>query len=303
MSHPHPGPYGPPPIPPQQPNPYAQGHPQGYPQQPAAGGWGPPQAPGPYGPYPPQGGGGKGKAVAITIGALLVVGGIVGGVLFFTGDGDSGGNGGGDNGGGGVPAKMAPYTVEMPQTLLDGKYSKNTSLSSSKDTQDLSNDSKAKEFGIANGTGKKASYENAEKQRLKVTAIYGELADPAKTVDALFADMERAQAKYKNLIETVMEPTAFHPAGFDGVSLKCKTQRLKSSLSNSTVSDVNTCIWGDGSAVGVVEHRVVKTSGVSTGGTSGGMNGVTTAANGTAMSAKELSEATAKVRNEVRKAK
>ncbi|GHC50813.1 hypothetical protein [Streptomyces cinnamoneus] len=291
MSHPQPGPYGPPPIPPQQPNPYAQG----YPQQPAAGGWGPPQAPGPYGPYPPQGGGGKGKAVAITIGALLVVGAIVGGVLFFTGDGDSGGNGGGGDNGGGVPAKMAAYTIEMPQTLLDGKYTKNTSLSSSKDTEDLSNDPKAKEFGILNGTGKKASYENAEKQRLKVTAIYGELADPAKTVDALFADMERAQAKYKDRIETVTETTAYRPAGFDGVSLKCKTQRVKSTLSSLSVSDISTCIWGDGSAAGVVEHRVVKSS--------GGIAGATTSATGDVMSAKELSEATAKVRNEVRKEK
>ncbi|MFI9238479.1 hypothetical protein [Streptomyces sp. NPDC053079] len=293
MSHNQPGPYGPPPIPPQQPNPYSQGFDQGYPQQPAPGGWGQPQAPGPYAQYPPPvppQGGGKGKAIGITIGALVVVGAIVGGVLFFTGGSDSGSGGGGDAGGDGVPAKMAPYTIEMPQTLLDGKYTK-SSTSSSKDSEDLSNDAKAKEFGIANGTGKKGSYTNSEKQRLKVTAVYGDLADPAKTVDALFADMEKSQAKYKDRIETVSETAAYRPLGFDGVSLKCKTQRVKSSLSSSTATDVSTCIWGDASAMGIVEHRVTKGSGSSS------------EATGEVMSAKDLSEATAKVRNEVRKPK
>ncbi|MEU7135211.1 hypothetical protein [Streptomyces sp. NPDC046261] len=295
MSHNQPGPYAPPPIPPQQPNPYGQGYGQGYPQQPAPGGWGQPQAPGPYGQYPPPmppQGGGKGKVIGITIGALVVVGALVGGILFFTGGSDSDEVGGANGDGGGVPAKMAPYTIEMPQTLLDGKYTKSSSLSSSKDTQDLSNDAKAKEFGIANGTGKKGSYTNSEKQRLKVTGVYGDLADPAKTVDALFADMEKNQATYKDRIETVSETAAYRPAGFDGVSLKCKTQRIKSSVSSSSVTEVSTCIWGDASAMGIVEHRVAKSSGSST-----------SSATGNVMSAKELSEATVKVRNEVRKAK
>ncbi|MEU1313268.1 hypothetical protein ABZ419_30850 [Streptomyces cinnamoneus] len=63
----------------------------------------------------------------------------------------------------------------------------------------------------------------------------------------------------------------------------------------SHLTEVSTCIWGDVSAVGIVEHRVVKSS--------GSIADATASATGTVMSAKELSEATAKVRNEVRKAK
>ncbi|MGW1077013.1 proline-rich domain-containing protein [Streptomyces sp. NPDC002537] len=320
MSFNQPGPYGQP-----NPNPYGQGGAPGqpgygYPQQPPApaygqppqpgpygqqppappygapqqGGWGQPQ-PGPYGqqpgmpgqyppPMPPQSGGGKGKAIGITIGALVVVGAIVGGVLFFK------------NGGGGSDGKVAPYTIVLPDSLLDGKFNKQQTPGTA-GSENLADDAKAKEMGITNSTGVAAAYKNAEQQALSVRGIYGEVADPRKTVDAMFALMDEKSKATGATVETVTPVTEFHPSGFDGAVMKCKTLKSTYSMAGITAnSEGSTCVWGDSSAIGFVSHSVTKTSGGITG-------GATTTATGNPMSAKELSEAAAKVRTEVRKNK
>ncbi|MFF5130298.1 hypothetical protein ACFY41_25615 [Streptomyces syringium] len=314
MSYPQPGPYGQ--QPPQQPNPYGQGGAPGqpgygYPQQPPAAPYGQqppygqpqapygaPQQPGPYGQQPPYGqpgvpgqypppmppqGGGKGKTIGIVIGALVVVGAIVGGAVFFMGG--SGGSGG----------EVAPYKMVLPETVLDGKFTKST-LGAGKQSEDIANDKDAKEMGIANGTGVKASYTNAEKQTLSVMGAYGDLADPQKTVDAMIAKMEEGEKTSTSKgakIETVAPWKEFSPSGFDGAVMKCETK--KSTYSVGTISssaEISVCIWGDSSAVGVVRHAVSKTS--SSYGSSA------TGSTGNVMSAKEMSEATAKVRTESR---
>ncbi|MFI9308327.1 hypothetical protein [Streptomyces triculaminicus] len=281
MSHNQPGPYGPPPpIPPQQPQ--------------APGAWGPPQQPGPYygqppmPPMPPQRGGGKGKAIGIAIGAIVAAGAIGGGILFFT----SGSNGQDDS-------RMKPYTIALPEKLLDGKYTKQ-SVDGMKETEDLSNDAKAKEMGIVNGTAVKGSYRNDEKQKLRVTGIYGEIADPGKTADGMLAKMDENQKRsaetFKTSIETVSPTAVYHPNGFDGTVVKCLTQKAdRTAGPTSTHTEVSTCVWADSSAVGIVEHQITKTS--------GGIAGTVTSSSGDVMSAKDLSEATAKIRNAVRKDK
>ncbi|GHG69164.1 hypothetical protein [Streptomyces griseocarneus] len=290
MSHNQPGPYGPPPpIPPQQPQPYGQ---PGQPGQPGA--WGPPQQPGPYygqqpmPPMQPQGGqgGGKGKVIGLAVGAVVVVGAIVGGVLFFTGGSESDG-------------KVKPYTIVMPEKLLDGKYTKQ-SVDGMKETEDISNDAKAKAMGIVNGMAVKGAYRNDEKQKLRVTGLYGEIADPAKTADAMLAKMDENQKRsaetFKANIETVSPTAAYHPGDFDGTVMKCLTQKAdRTAGPTSTHTEVSTCVWADSSAVGVVEHQVTKTS--------GGIAGTVTSASGNVMSAKDLAEATAEIRNAVRKEK
>ncbi|MFI9200367.1 hypothetical protein [Streptomyces sp. NPDC053048] len=290
MSYNQPGPYGPPqpPIPP---------------QQPQAGAWGPQQQPAPYygqqpgmpgqypgmpGPYPPPvppQGGGKGRAIGIAVGAVVVVGALVGGILFFTSGGDGDG-------------KVKPYTMEMPETLFDGKYTK--SKTGSRSPENLSNDAKIKEMGIVNGTGVKGSYANPEKQKLRVTGVYGEVADPNKSVDAMLAKMDENQSRSAStygMKPVLVSPTAvYHPGDFDGAVMKCLTQKAEKSYSStSTHTEVSTCIWGDSSAIGIVEHQVTKTT--------GGFAGTATSASGNVMSAKELSEAAAKIRNAVRKEK
>ncbi|MFI1968159.1 hypothetical protein BLA24_20815 [Streptomyces cinnamoneus] len=324
MSYHQPGPYGQPPQPPQGPNPYGQGGAPGqpgygYPQQPQApygapppppGAWGQPQPPGPYGqqpmpgmpgqyppPVPPQGGG-KGKAIGITIGALVVVGAVVGGFVFLKGGKDD------DGGGGSGSAKaVQPYTIELPQALLDGKYTKVTAPGgqSGDDSKSLADDAKAKEMGIEGGTGVSGSYTSAEKQKLMVVGAYGQLADPKKTVDAMIARMDESEKKNQETmkglqIQTVTAWTEFTPAGFDGAVMKCETKKSTYTMGAvSSTGDLSVCIWGDSSAMGIVRQVVSKTS--------GGIAGGVTSATGEGMSAKELSDATVKVRNEVRKNK
>ncbi|MET9646742.1 hypothetical protein [Streptomyces syringium] len=316
MSYPQPGPYGQ--QPPQQPNPYGQGGAPGqpgygYPQQPPAAPYGQqppygqpqapygaPQQPGPYGQQPPYGqpgvpgqypppmppqGGGKGKTVGIVIGALVVVGAIVGGAVFFMGG--SGGSGG----------DVAPYKMVLPEKLLDGKFTKSGAAGSSADkSENIANDKDAKEMGIANGTGVKASYTSMEKQNLSVMGAYGDLADPEKTVDAMIAKIDESEkkneAKAQGLkIETVTPWKEFSPGGFDGTVMKCETKKSSYSMGTITSSaEVSVCIWGDSSAVGVVRHMVPKNSSPYGGST----------ATGNVMSAGELSEATVKVRTDSR---
>ncbi|MFI9238480.1 hypothetical protein [Streptomyces sp. NPDC053079] len=314
MSFNQPGPYGQPPQPPQGPNPYGQpgyGYPQqppaapaygqqpppppyGAPQQPAQGGWGQPQAPGGWGqqpgmpgqyppPMPPQGGG-KGKAIGITIGALVVVGALVGGAVFFLGGGSDG--------------DVKPYTMVMPESLLGGKFTKTSATTPDKQPKSIADDAEAKAMGIENGTSVGSSYTNAEKQALSVSGAYGTVADPTKTVDSMIALSDKKQKenaeKYKATIETVTPWTAFSPSGFDGAVLKCRTQKITSTIGSfSSSAETSACIWGDKSALGVVQHQVSKSS---------GMAGAASAT-GNAMSAQELAEATAKIRNEVRKEK
>ncbi|MGW7596281.1 hypothetical protein ACWGK9_45520, partial [Streptomyces rubiginosohelvolus] len=99
------GPYGPPP----QPNPYPQQQPWGSPPGPAPQPWGaPPVGPGPSRARP-------GVIVAVVVGALLVAGGIVFGVVRL---GDAA-----DDKlplSGGFPA--AEYRLTVPKTLLEGEY-------------------------------------------------------------------------------------------------------------------------------------------------------------------------------------
>ncbi|GHF42249.1 hypothetical protein [Streptomyces morookaense] len=332
MSYNQPGPYGQPPQPPQGPNPYGQGGapgqpgygypqqapppqspyaappvqpPYGAPQQPQQGGWGqppqPPQAPqqGGWGqpgmpggyPPPPAKSGGAGKGIAIAVGALVVVGAVVGGIVFLSG---------GSSGGG----KVKPYTIVLPDSLLDGQYTKGPTQPGAQTSQDLTNNDKTKALGIDNGTGVSGRYTNGQKQVLSVAGVYGEVPDPAKTVDAMLAQMDENEKKLGAQIhatyETTSPATEYHPSGFDGAVMKCLSKKVTINMGTiSSNAQSSTCIWADSSAVGVVTHEVPKTSG----GLGGGMGASGMDATGDVMSPKDLSDATAKVRTAVRKDK
>ncbi|MFF4408294.1 hypothetical protein ACMATS_25730 [Streptoverticillium reticulum] len=328
MSYNQPGPYGQPPQPPQGPNPYGQGGapgqpgygypqqapppqapyaappvqpPYGAPQQPQQGGWGqPPQPPqqggwgqpGMPGPYaqPPKSGG-AGKGIAIAVGALVVVGAVVGGIVFFSGGGSGGG-------------KVKPYTIVLPDSLLDGQFTKAPTQPGTQTTQDLSNNEKTKALGINNGTAVSGGYSNAQKQMLTVAGAYGDVSDPAKTVDAMLAQMDedekKSGAQYHATYDTTSPATEYHPGGFDGAVMKCLSKKVTISMGTITSnSESSTCIWADSSAVGIVRHAVPKTSG----GIAGGMGAGGQGATGDVMSPKDLSDATAKIRTAVRKDK
>ncbi|MEU1781527.1 hypothetical protein ABZ545_18825 [Streptomyces abikoensis] len=321
MSYPQPGPYGQQPPP----NPYGQGGAPGqpgygYPQQPPAPygappppppppgapygappqpqGWGQPQAPQPQGwgqqpgmpgGYPPPtqpSGGGAGKAIGITVGVLVVVGAIVGGVLFMNG---GGGSGGGD---------VKPYTIDLPVSLLNGKFVEApTPAGAQNQPQSLADNEQAKAAGIEGGTSVSKKYTNAEKQGLSISGTYGTINDPKKTVDSLLAMLDERQKKLMGSAKVNSGPwTDYSPSGFDGAVMKCRTQKVTVTMGQfSTDIDGAQCIWGDTSAVGSVSHQVSKSN--SPYGAAAG------AATGNVMSTQELSDATAKIRNEVRKEK
>ncbi|MFF4159423.1 hypothetical protein [Streptomyces sp. NPDC001678] len=320
MSYPQPGPYGQQPPP----NPYGQGGAPGqpgygYPQQPPApygappppppppgtpygappqqAGWGQPPAPQPQGwgqqpgmpgGYPPPAqpsGGGAGKAIGITVGVLVVVGAIVGGVLFM-------------NGGGGGDGDVKPYTMEMPASLLDGRFIKAPLPTGAQQNQpqSLADNEKAKAAGIENGTSVSERYTNAEKQGLSVNGTYGTISDPKKTIDVLLPQIDEQQKKLLSSMKVDNGPwTDFSPSGFDGAVMKCRTQKITTSMGQfSTEIESNSCVWGDTSAVGSVTHQTTK---------SNNPYGATSASSGSVMSIQELSDATAKIRNQVRKEK
>ncbi|CAM5389465.1 putative protein OS=Streptomyces glaucescens OX=1907 GN=SGLAU_11925 PE=4 SV=1 [Streptomyces glaucescens] len=96
---------------------------------------------------------------------------------------------------------------------------------------------------------------------LNFIGVYGEIEDPEKTVDAMFAEMKKSAAEEPEEGQLVGSPQAYSPSGLDGAILKCQATELKSDSPSS--SDTPTgpseismpvCIWGDHSTLGIVIH-------------------------------------------------
>ncbi|MFD3657187.1 hypothetical protein [Streptomyces sp. NPDC058620] len=269
-----PGPYG------QQPGPYGgqppQGPPQGqpgygYPQQAPQGvppqqqppqGYGYPQGqqPGPYGqqpPAPPYGGqpayGGqmpmppaapRKKTGLIIGGAVLALAVIAGGVYFMTSDG-----------GGSVADDGKTYKLVTPETVLGGAYKKapnqNDEQMSEKDLKE------AEAWGVANAKNVSGSYtsgDTAAQKMLSFSGVYGNIEDPEKVVDAMFANM-KAEAEKDTDSETKGEllgsPKAFTPTGFENGVLKCQESKITGAggTGGTKPTTMPLCIWGDHSTV------------------------------------------------------
>ncbi|MFD5399006.1 hypothetical protein ACFWJW_32935 [Streptomyces sp. NPDC127097] len=314
FNQPPPGPYG---QQPQQPGPYGQpqqppapqpgyGYPQqggqvppqqgyGYPQQagqaPPQQGYGYPQQPGqPYGQQAPYGGqqtpygvipqgpeesGGNGKKIGLIIGAVAAVAAIGVGAYFVFGSG-------GD---------VKPYTISLPEKLLSAQFSKLKSPATG-GAEDFSNDKEAKALGITNSKGVQGKYRAEGGLSATVTGLYGNVADPEGAVNQMLAKADENQKKNMRgaKIEDVTPTTEYSPSDFDGTVMKCRTQKVTVSQGGVTVPlTASTCIWGDSSALGLVQMVAAPTAaGPATASTPG---------------AEELSEKTAKIRNEVRKEK
>ncbi|MER5783333.1 hypothetical protein ABT104_16660 [Streptomyces mobaraensis] len=237
---------------------------------------------------PPRSGGKRRAALLAGGAAVLIAGAAVGGVLWFR-DGDGG---------------AKPYTIALPDRLLDGAYKKEAARPGDADgTEDLSGDARVGKLGIAHGKGFMGSYVNDKKQNLSVYGASGDIADPRKTLDALVAMADEGTAKQPageadGVRRTVTPWAEFHPSGSRGAVVKCTS--TKSTSGKGAVSsrlDVSQCMWADHSAVGIVQHTVMALDGLPTDGRE------TPGATGEAMSPEELSEATAKVRDDARSEK
>ncbi|MFD7623313.1 hypothetical protein [Streptomyces sp. NPDC059802] len=261
-----PGPYG------QQPGPYGGQPPQGqpgygYPQQAPQGvppqqqpqpGYGYPQAqqPGPYGqqpPTPPYGGQPpfppaepKKKTGLIIGGVVVALAAIAGGVYFLTSGGGSGS----------VADDGKTYKLTTPETVLGGTYKKSPGQD---DNSEMSSSdvAEAEKWGVKdpiNVTGSYKSGEALSQKMLQFNGVYGDIADPEKVVDAMFANAKEEAGKDKeDGGEFIGSPQTFTPAGFENGVLKC--QEVKSETGSGTSAKSFTmpvCIWGDHSTLSLV---------------------------------------------------
>lgn len=264
MSYNQPGPYGG--QQPQQPGPYGQ-QPQapqpgyGYPQQPQAPYGQPPQAPygqppqAPYGQFPqgpPAGGGGK--KTGLIIGAVVAIAAIGAGVWWFTMGKDSGS----------VADDGKTYKLTAPASVLGGEYKKSDSSAggggggmSSSDIEEL------EKQGVSNPKDVFAAYnygEGTSMKSLNYSGVYGEIEDPEKVVDAMFADMKKKSTEEPGSLSLIGSPEEFTPDGFENGIMKCQEAEFKmgevgpddEGVPNSFKTPI--CIWGDHSTVAYASY-------------------------------------------------
>ncbi|WP_369213932.1 hypothetical protein [Streptomyces flavofungini] len=266
MSHQQPGPYG---QQPQQPQPGPYGQPQqpqqppqpgyGYPQQaPPSGPYGQQPQPGPYGqvpqqapygqvPPPPPPGSGGGKKAAIVIGVVAVVAAIgVGAYLVL----------GGDSGGSSSVADDGPHKLSTPATLL-GDYEKQEGRSG--DGFNSSDMAAAEKAGVKNAKDVNAAYQAGDKSNplsqkaIQYMGVYGEIDDPGKVVDGMFAKIKKDSEKSSTETGELVGPVKDFST--DDAVLKCQESVIKND--NPTASApkeirMPVCMWGDHSTVAVV---------------------------------------------------
>ncbi|MFF9144299.1 hypothetical protein ACF1BN_05510 [Streptomyces sp. NPDC014861] len=262
-----PGPYG------QQPGPYGQppqGQPgYGYPQQAPQGvppqpGYGYPQQPGPYGQQPqygaPQGPGGyvphppapKKSKTPLIIGAVAVVAAIAVGAYFLIG-----------GGGGADVANDGPHKLVTPETVLT-EYKKAPGEGKQSNDDDFIKD--AEKYGVKNPQRANASYQVKDTSNplagkmLMFGGAYGEIDDPEKTLDNVFASMkaEAEAEKDKSEGEFIGDPKAVTPEGLDGAVMKCQEVKSKTGEESGGLGPkevtMPVCIWADHSTLGYVMH-------------------------------------------------
>ncbi|MFJ7197668.1 MULTISPECIES: hypothetical protein [unclassified Streptomyces] len=271
-----PGPYG------QQPGPYGGQPPQGqpgygYPQQAPQGvppqqqpqpGYGYPQAqqPGPYGqqpPTPPYSGqpaygmppeAPKKKTGLIIGGVVVALAVIAGGVYFLT---SGGGNGD-------VSSDTKGYKLTPPASVDD--YKKDASGGGPSGPMTGKDKTESEAMGIKSPNEAGAEYASGDLNKNPLTSkalmlkgVWGEIEDPAKTLDAAFAGAKMEMAKEKDSDVTLVgSPETIEPAGFKGALMKCQTLKTVNKKSDGTVQNgpkeilTPVCIWADYSTVGIV---------------------------------------------------
>ncbi|MBL1098150.1 hypothetical protein [Streptomyces coffeae] len=284
---PQPGPYGGQPGPygagqPPVPNPYAQQ--PGYSQSPQ-GGYGQPSpysAPGPYtppqapygqppqqgagyygGPPPAPGGRGKGRTIGLTVGALVVVGGLAAGAFVLFG-GDSG-----------------PYKLTTPKTVAAeyqrqgaGTDDKDLSAAGKKDLQSIP---VVKDPHLV-----AADYQTSGKKMMKFTGVWGEVSDPKRGADLVLAVIVKT-LRDNGTAKANGSAQEFTPDGFDGDVLKCQSMKFTSQQGSM---EAPACVWGDKNTLGVTV-----------------MADPAAAVLGDSMSLKDAADVTAKVREDARVAR
>ncbi|MFF6777563.1 hypothetical protein ACFY8W_28975 [Streptomyces sp. NPDC012637] len=239
-------------VPPQQPYGYPQQQPQApYGQPPQQPPYGAPQGPGGYMPPPPPV---KKSKAGWIIGGIAVVTAIGVGAYFVFG--------GGGAGNGAVADDTKGYKLTAPNSV--GEYKKSPDASGKSTTLNDEQKARAEALGVKNAAQTFGQYKNSAEplkgKQLSFSGLYGEIADPEKTIDAYFAsigknpDAEKLGMKY----ELVGTAETVEPSGFKGALMKCQNVKMTSEKESGSAAlgpkslEAPTCIWADYSTLGSV---------------------------------------------------
>jgi len=183
-----------------------------------------------------DGSGGKGgssRTTAVVIGALVVVGAVIGGFLLFG------------------PGTGTEYKLTTPKTLA-GEYER--------DGKGEKGDGRAfgkkKVPGMKSNADVSAEYKAGTTKKLQLGGAYGTVENPEKAVDWVFEQTDKS-LETKTGAKAEGKPKKFSPSGFDGDVLKCQEYKISS-------MSLAMCGWSDASTVGTVSSMNMTSDGTST---------------------------------------
>ena len=91
---------------------------------------------------------------------------------------------------------------------------------------------------------------------ISFNGLYGEIDDPEKVVDAIFASAKAEAEKDAGKGDAPQlegSPQAYTPADLDGAILKCQQAKTKADASTGAPAfTITMCVWADHSTVGFV---------------------------------------------------
>jgi hypothetical protein len=184
-------------------------------------------------------GGRKGRTVGIVIGTIAAVAAIGGGVFALLGGGF---------GGSGQFTLTTPATVaSVFQRQGAGKDDSALTTAQQADLKQLPS--------ITNAHFVSANYESTAKSPLQFTGLYGQIANPAAAVAAVFVLMQKEDLDNQN-IQAVGSPQQVAPASLDnGAIMQCQAFNITKAASATAAASTLTlpaCAWADSSTVGFV---------------------------------------------------
>ncbi|WP_173019293.1 hypothetical protein, partial [Streptomyces alkaliterrae] len=207
-------------------------------------------------PPPPPSGGGKGKTIGLVVGAVVLVGAIIGGAVLVLGDDDKGPNNAGKNS---VVTDDGAHKLEAPPKI--GKFTKQASLGQGLEAQ-IERD--VKHLPIEDPESLFASYSTvdasdpskldpaalATMETLGYVGAWGKINDPDAAVDKYF-DVLKQGSRPGGQIELIGDVRAVTPPGLSGAVMKCQETKITIQPGQPPQQSA-TCVWADKSTLGAV---------------------------------------------------
>jgi hypothetical protein len=143
----------------------------------------------------------------------------------------------------------AEYTLDLPRTLVDGRYELDEDLSGSADAKEIEKEADAA-WGYKDPKAVLAQYSPAgdkEKGTLVVSGMYGRFKDPGRMREEV---MKGGAAEGSRVAIPAKD---FHPAGADGITVTCEVLTSEQATMKVTVP---MCGWGDSNTGGAVAEII-----------------------------------------------